>query len=85
MDPDDTVLDPAKDQPPIRAPVKTLLDSNPSDRALITFHNIFVSVKLGSSNFIIWRHQILKILRSLELKDYVLIDSPPKHKDDGTI
>lgn len=48
----------------------------PHDHQIFTFHTILVSNKLNHSNNTIWKYQISKILRSLELEEYVLQDLP---------
>lgn len=47
-----------------------------ADREIITFRNILVSIKLDDSNYVIWKHKIWKILKSLELEEYILYDRP---------
>lgn len=56
-----------------------------SIKEIFVFHNIFVIIKLDNYNYMIWRHQILKILRSMELDDYVLKNSPKKLNCDGSM
>lgn len=55
------------------------------DPAVCTFHNILVSIKLSNNNYIIWKHYILKLLRSLELEEYVLHDPPLHELKDGVV
>lgn len=48
-----------------------------------SFQNVLMIIKLDNQNYMIWSHQILKILQILELKDYVLQDSSQKvNRDD---
>lgn len=49
--------------------------------ALLTFKiKLFLS-KLDRSNFLVWKHQILKILCSLDLKEFVML--PTKFFEGG--
>lgn len=53
---------------------------NHGDKEIITFHSILISIKLDDNNYITWKHQILKIMRSLKLDSFVLNDSPIKQE-----
>lgn len=45
--------------------------SHQADREVFSFHSVLATIKLDNSNFTIWKHQILKILKSFELDGYV--------------
>lgn len=42
----------------------------------ILFYYMLLTIKLDNNNFTIWRHQIIKILKSLKLDNFILKDSP---------
>lgn len=58
--------------------------SNQENRLLCTLRNVLVSIKLGNNNYMIWKHQMLKILRIFNLS--IMLYKPPQQKlADGTM
>lgn len=66
-----------------KAPSQLLLSS--INHYIFTFHNIILSSKFNQNKILIWKYQIMKILRSLELDNYVLNDSLNQILSNGTI
>lgn len=54
--------------------VDTVMILNQADRGAFHFHNMFIEIKFNYSNFSIYKHQLLKILKILELQSYVFQD-----------
>lgn len=66
-------------------PAQNNLKSNQAGRAIFTFHNILVAIKLDEKNYTIWKHQISKFLHRLELEIYVLQGAPSYTPSDGSV
>lgn len=54
-------------RPPIAAQ-----ETNQVPYKIFSFHNLLVTLKLDYWNFVVWKHQILNFLKSLELDNYIL-------------
>lgn len=70
--------------PPVTMDREALNQSNEQDSDIFTFHNILVVIKLDYNSFIIWKYQIMKLLQSLDLEEYVLNDPPKRLMNDGS-
>lgn len=46
------------------------------DDSIVNFQNHVKAIKIDWSKFLVWKHQIIKILCSLDLEQYLTSDGP---------